>query len=76
VIARYLDYRRVSSFLTLRTVVTTPAGNNDPLNGRLANQAGLAFPSIDTMLELKETFIAVGVNVIRNTRAPQSNCLL
>jgi len=45
--------------------------NYDSLNWSFAHKAELAFPSINSVLELKKTFIAVGVHVVGNTRAAE-----
>jgi hypothetical protein len=46
--------------------MTAAASNHDSLYGSLANEAGLAFATIDAMAELEETFFAVGIHVIRD----------
>jgi hypothetical protein len=45
-------------------VVAAAAGNHDTFDGRLADQAGLAFAAVDAVLQLEETFFAVGVYII------------
>jgi hypothetical protein len=62
--------------LALRTIVAAPSGDHDALNGRLADETGLAFAAVDAVLQLKEACFAVGVNVVRDGGAAQSNRLL
>src|ERR1700733_14467208 len=45
------------------------------LHRSLANQARLAFAPIDAVLQLEETLLAVGVNVVGNRRSTQRNRL-
>ena len=52
--------------LAPRAVMATAAHNHCALDRRFADQARLAFTPVDAMLELKETFLAVGIHVIRN----------
>jgi len=49
--------------------------NYDSLNWSFAHKAGLVFPSINSVLELKKTFFAIGVHVVGNTRATEPNGL-
>jgi len=49
--------------------------NYDPLNWSFADDAGFAFPSINSVLELKKTFFAIGVHVVGNTRTTEPNGL-
>src|SRR5262245_6684573 len=44
------------------------SGHDDLLDPGFADQAGLAFASVGAVLELEETFLAIGVDVIRNGR--------
>src|SRR5581483_9833990 len=60
---------RIPSFLAVRAVVATPAGDNQAFYGRATDQAGLAFAAIDAVLELEEAGLAFGVHVIGNRRA-------
>ena len=53
-------------FLALWAVVAAAAGDYDAFDGSLADQAGLGFAAVDAMLELKESFFAVGIDVIGN----------
>src|SRR5437870_9592921 len=41
------------------------AGNYDALDRRFADPAGLSLASINAMLQLKETFRSVSINVVR-----------
>lgn len=50
------------------------AAHYDFLDRRLALQAGLALASINAMLNLKKSFFAIGIYVIRNGRSAGSNC--
>ena len=52
--------------LTLGTIVAAAACDHDALDRSLAHQAGLSFPAIDPVLQLKESFFTVGVNIIGN----------
>ena len=47
------------------------AGDHDTLNWSLANQARFALASVDPVLQLKESFLAVGIHVVRNGRTAQ-----
>ena len=49
--------------------------NYDPLNWSFADKAALAFSSVDSVLELKKTFFAIGINVVGNTRAAEPDGL-
>jgi hypothetical protein len=51
--------------------VAAAPSNHYALNRSLANPARLAFPSVDPVLQLKESFLAVGIDIIRNGRAAQ-----
>jgi len=48
--------------------VAAAAGDHDALNRSFANQARLTLASVDPMLKLKESFLAVGVHVVRDGR--------
>jgi hypothetical protein len=50
--------------LAMRTIVGTPAGEDDAPNRRSANQAGLPGAHINMVLELEEARLAVGIDVI------------
>ena len=52
------------SLLAFRAVVAAAAGDDHALDGSLADEAGLAFASIDAVLKLKESLVAFGVDVI------------
>src|SRR5258708_32635636 len=43
--------------------------DHDPLHGRLADQTGLALTTVDAVLELKETFLAIGIDVVGDRRS-------
>ena len=49
------------------------ASQHHPSDRRPAHQAGLGFPPIDTVLQLKESFFSIGVDVIGNRRAAKRN---
>src|SRR5208282_5521604 len=66
---------RPFSLLALRAVVAAAAGDHDAFDGRFADETGLAFAAIDAVLELEEAFFAVGINIVRDRRAAQGNCL-
>src|SRR5580693_5408565 len=65
---------RIHSFLALGAVVAAAAGDYDAFDGRLANQAGLGFAAVDAVLQLEETFFAVGIHIVRDGGAAQGNC--
>ena len=44
-------------------------GNDDALDCSFAHQAGLALASVNPMLQLEESFLAFGIDVIRNRRS-------
>ena len=48
--------------------MTAATAYDDPLDRGLANQAGLAFTSINAMLQLEETFVALRIHVIGDAR--------
>ena len=52
------------------------ACNHDAFDRPLADQAGLAFSPVDAMLQLKKSFFAVRIHVIRNGGAAQGNGFL
>ena len=62
--------------LALRAVVAAAAGDHDALDRRLADQAGFGFAAVDAMLELEESFFAVGVDVVGDGRAAEGDRLL
>ena len=49
------------------------ADDHHTLDRRLADQAGLAFAPVNTMLKLKKTFFAVGVDVVGYRGTPERN---
>jgi len=51
--------------------MTAATADDDALDRGLANQARLAFTSINAMLQLEETFVAVRVHVIGDARPAQ-----
>src|ERR1017187_2888008 len=53
-------------FLALWAVVAAGGGAHAAFDGSLADQAGLGFTSVDAMLELEESFFAVGIDIIGN----------
>ena len=56
--------------------MTAPAGNHHPLDSRFADQAWFAFAAIHAVLELEESFLAIGVHVVGNRGSPQRNGLV
>ncbi len=62
--------------MALRAVVAAASGDDDTLDRSLADEAWLGFTSIDTVLELEESFFAVGINIVRNRRAAEGDCFL
>ena len=63
-------------FLSPRAVMTAAAGNHNSLDGSFADETGLALAAVNTVLELKESFFAVGIHVIRNRRPAQCDRFL
>jgi hypothetical protein len=53
-------------FLAFGAVVAAAAGDDDAFDGSFADEAGFAFATVDAVLELEESFFAVGINVIGN----------
>ena len=72
-IERHHDLNLCPLFLALRAVMTTASANDDAFDQCLANEARLAFPAVNAMLNLKKAFVSVGINVISDTRAPEPN---
>ncbi len=64
----------IASLLAFRAIVTAASTQHDTLNGCFANQARLAYPSVDAMLQLKKSLFAVSVNVVGNRRTAQCDC--
>ena len=44
--------------------MTAATSNHYSLDRSLADETGLAFATVDTVLELEESFFAVGIHVI------------
>src|SRR5438128_4589411 len=67
--------RRVVRLLLLaaRAIVATAPGNHEAFNRSLANQARLAFATVNAMPQLKETLLAIGIYIVGDARATQSN---
>ena len=63
-------------FLALGAVVAAAAGDHDSLDRRLADQARLAFAAVDAMLELEESFFAVGVDIVGDGGSAESDRFL
>jgi len=55
--------------------MTAPSGQHNPPDGRSAHQARLAFAAIDSMLKLKKSFLAVGIDIIGNRRSAERDGL-
>src|SRR4029077_17637530 len=62
-------------FLTIRTVVTTAAGQYNAPDRGPTHRTWLPLTSINAMLELEESFFSIGVHVIGNRRSAQSDRL-
>lgn len=60
-------------FLALRAVVGAAPGNHDPFHRRPADQTTLTFPPINAVLKLKKAFFTVGIYVVGNRRATESD---
>ena len=52
------------------------AGDDDSLDRSLADEAGLAFAAVDAVLELEESFFAVGIHVVGDGGAAECNRFL
>lgn len=55
--------------------MATAAGNDDAFDRGLTTQAGLALPPVNPVLQLKEAFLAVSVDVVRDGRSAQGDSL-
>ena len=53
-------------FLAFRTEVAAASGNHDAFDRSFADEARLAFAAVDTVLQLEETFFAIGIDVVGN----------
>src|ERR1039458_1635338 len=62
-----------SLVLALRAVMGSAASDDNPANRCLAAAAGLAGAQVDAVLKLKKATLAIGVNIIGNRRAAESN---
>jgi hypothetical protein len=58
------NHQSAISFLALRAVVAAAASDYDALDRHLADQTGLSFAAVDAVLELEESFFAIGVDVV------------
>src|SRR4051794_14439345 len=56
--------------------MATAPRDHDTFNWILAHQAWLAFASVDAVLKLEESFVAIGINVVGNARASQTYRLI
>src|SRR5581483_6913655 len=63
--------RVAGSFLTRRTVVAATPGDHNSFDGSLADQAWLAFAAVHPVLQLEESFLAIGTHVVRDRRPSQ-----
>ena len=59
-----LGMTRIWLSLALRTVVAAATGDHDSFDWSFADEAGLAFAAVDAMLQLKESFVAVSIDII------------
>src|SRR5438270_12218590 len=53
-------------FLPLRTAMAAAADNDHSLDGSLAYQARFACAAVHAMLQLKNTFLPVGIDIVGN----------
>src|SRR5438445_8215811 len=60
--------------LALGAVVAAAAGDDDSFDGRLADETGLGLAAVHPVLELEESFFAIGVHIVRDGRASEGNC--
>src|SRR5579864_3667767 len=60
-------------FLAFWAVMAAASGDHDSLDGRLADKTGLGFAAIDAVLELEESFLAIGVHIVGDGRAAERN---
>jgi hypothetical protein len=65
-----------SSLLTLGAVVAAAAGDYDSLDWRFADDAGFGLAAVDAVLELEESFFAVGVYIIGDRRTAEGDGFL
>ncbi len=63
------------SFLALGTVVAAAAGDYDSFDGGFADQAGFGLAAVDAVLELEESFFAVGVYIVGDGGAAEGDGL-
>ena len=61
--------------MTFYAVVAAAARQHDAADRALADEAWLPFAAIDAMLELKESFFSIGVDVVGNRGASEFNRL-
>src|SRR5690348_10750503 len=66
----------MTSALAMRAVMAAAAGDNNPLDRSVAHQAGLGLPAVNSVLELKEALLAVGVNIVTDGRSAESDSLV
>ena len=62
-----------SSLLAFGAVVAAAAGDYDAFDWGFADQAGFAFASVDAVLKLEKAFFAVGVDVVGDGGASESD---
>ena len=53
--------------------MTTASGDDDAFDRRFANQARLAFPAVNAMLDLKKAFVSIRVNIVGDARTAEPN---
>lgn len=61
--------RTIRSTLAVGTIMSAPAGNDDAADGRLATATWLTRALVNTVLKLKKTPRAIGIDVIGDRRA-------
>src|SRR5450755_2307039 len=59
--------------LASRTIMAAASGNDHSLDGSLTNQAWFPLASVDSVLQLKESFLAVRAHIVRDRRTAQGN---
>jgi hypothetical protein len=53
--------------------VAATACDHDTFDGQLTNQAWLPFATVDAVLQLKKSFLTIGVHVVRDGRTAERN---
>jgi len=57
------------------TVMAAAPRDHDALDTSLADQARFALAAVNSVLQLKESFFAIGIDVVGNAGTAKSDCL-